>query len=137
MSDIWVTIAVLLGLLGVFLLHWQWLDIVLSLPVAGLIWWSAWTVAKESLPLLIDEMAVPSDEIYQVVMSVPEVINALNIKSRGVLGKQCFIEMNLIVMPIYVESAHLVMEKVVAMLQEKYYPVQINIQIEPFSHRYG
>jgi cation diffusion facilitator family transporter len=137
MSDVWVTISILLGLVGIVFLQWQWLDIALSLPIAGLIWWSAWAIVKENLPLLIDEIAVPNDEIYQVVMSVPEVINALNIKSRGVLRKQCFIEMNLIVMPVYVESAHLVMEKVVKLLQEKYYPVQVSIQIEPLSRRYG
>jgi cation diffusion facilitator family transporter len=137
MSDVWVTITVLLSLLGTVFLRWQWLDIAVTIPVAGLIWWSAWTVARENIPLLIDEIAVPSDEIYQVVMSIPEVIHALDIKSRGVLGKQCFMEMNLIVMPVYVESAHLVMEKVVALLQEKYYPVQVNIHIEPLSYRYG
>ncbi len=136
MSDIWVTISVLIGLMSVVFLQWYWVDIALSLPVAGLIWQSAWVIMKENLPLLIDEIAVPSDEIYQVVMSVPEVINALNIRSRGVLRKQCFIEMNLIVMPVYVESAHLVMEKVVSLLQEKYYPVQVNIHIEPLRSRY-
>jgi cation diffusion facilitator family transporter len=137
MSDIWVTISVLLGLIAVVFLKWYWLDIALSLPVAGLIWWSAWAIVKENLPLLIDEIAVPSDEIYQVVMSVPEVINAVNIRSRGVLHKQCFIEMNLIVIPVYVESAHLVMEKVVRLLQEKYYPVQVNIHIKPLGCRYS
>ncbi|BAZ25153.1 cation diffusion facilitator family transporter [Kalymmatonema gypsitolerans NIES-4073] len=57
MSDIWVTISVIAGLIGVWL-GVQWLDLVLAFPVALLVFWSGWSVLKENLPRLVDEMAI-------------------------------------------------------------------------------
>lgn len=39
MSDIWVTISVIAGLIGVWL-GFGWLDLVLAFPVALLVFWS-------------------------------------------------------------------------------------------------
>ncbi len=57
MSDIWVTISVIAGLIGVWL-GVQWLDLILAFPVALLVFWSGWTVLKENLPWLVDRMAL-------------------------------------------------------------------------------
>jgi cation diffusion facilitator family transporter len=57
MSDIWVTISVIVGLIGVWL-GFQWLDLALAFPVALLVFWSGWTVLKENLPWLVDRMAL-------------------------------------------------------------------------------
>jgi cation diffusion facilitator family transporter len=140
-SDIWVTITVLIGLIGVWLGRlWQlpqliWLDVILAFPVAILVFHSGWQVLKENLPWLIDEMAIAPEAIHRIVMQVPGVINCHDIASRGVVGRQTFIEMHLIVNAKDVQTAHKITEAVEAKLEENFSPVRILIHIEPPDHK--
>lgn len=137
MSDVWVTISVLAGLIGV----WQgrvmnipqlaWLDVLLAFPVALLVFRSGWEVLKANLPWLVDEMAIAPEAIYAIAMSVPGAINCHDIASRGLLGRQVFIEMHLIVDAEDVDSAHRITEEVEAKLEAKFHPVRVLIHVEP------
>jgi cation diffusion facilitator family transporter len=131
MSDVWVTIAVLFGLVGVWIWKVQWLDIVLSFPVAILVFYSGWSVLKSNLPWLVDEMAIAPEAIHREVIQVPGVVNCHSIASRGLLGRQVFIDMHLIVSASDVITAHEITEAVEAKLALKYAPVRTNIHVEP------
>jgi divalent metal cation (Fe/Co/Zn/Cd) transporter len=50
---------------------------------------------RENLPWLVDEMAIAPEAIYAIALQVPGVINCHDIASRGLLGRQAFIEMHL------------------------------------------
>ncbi|MDJ1168454.1 cation diffusion facilitator family transporter [Roseofilum sp. BLCC_M154] len=130
MSDIWVTIMVLGGLLGV-MLGYPLLDVVLAFPVAILVFYSGWEVIKDNLPWLVDEMAIAPEAIHNTVMEVPGVINCHDIASRGVVGRQVFIEMHLIVDAIDVATSHEITEAVEDHLERKYHPVRVLIHVEP------
>ena len=137
MSDVWVTITVLAGLIGIWqgnllnLPQLQWLDVILAFPVALLVFRSGWEVLKGNLPWLVDEMAIAPEAIHLIVMEVPGVINCHNIASRGLLGRQVFIEMHLIVDAPDVETAHKITEAVETKLEERFSPVRILIHVEP------
>jgi cation diffusion facilitator family transporter len=131
MSDIWVTISVLGGLLGIWIFGWQWLDVVLAFPVALMVIWSGWTVLRENLPWLVDEVAIAPEAIHDIAMEVPGVVNCHDIASRGVVGRQAFIEMHLIVAAADVETAHRITEAVEERLSERYHPVRVLIHVEP------
>ncbi|MCY7320734.1 MAG: cation diffusion facilitator family transporter, partial [Phormidesmis sp. CAN_BIN36] len=135
MSDVWVTIGVLAGLVSVWALNWQWMDVALSFPVAVLVFSSGWSVLKQNLPSLVDEMAIAPEAIYAVAMQVPGVLNCHDIASRGVVGRQSFIEMHLIVEARDVLTAHEITEEVEARLAEKYSPVRVMIHVEPPTYR--
>ena len=135
LSDIWVTIAVLVGLAGVWLLNWQWLDIALAFPVAALVMSSGWKVLRENLPWLVDESAIAPEHIATIARSVPGVLNVHNIASRGIIGRQCFIEMHLIVEPTEVTAAHAITEAIENELEQRFSPVRIMIHVEPPSYR--
>jgi cation diffusion facilitator family transporter len=135
MSDIWVTISVLGGLIGIWWLNFQWLDVVLAFPVALLVFWSGWSVLKENLPWLVDEMAIAPEAIHAITVSVPGVINCHDIASRGVLGRQVFIEMHLIVDAPDVETAHRITEELERQLEERFSPVRILTHIEPPAYK--
>lgn len=135
MSDIWVTITVLLGLIGIWVWNIQWLDVVLAFPVALLVIWSGWTVLKANLPWLVDEMAIAPEAIHTVVMQVPGVVNCHSIASRGLVGRQVFIEMHLIVAAEDVETAHKITEAVESKLEENFSPVRVSIHVEPPSYK--
>ncbi|MBN3888782.1 MAG: cation transporter [Nostoc sp. JL31] len=134
MSDIWVTISVIGGLIGVWL-GYQWMDLVLAFPVALLVFWSGWSVLKENLPWLVDQMAIAPEAIHAIATSVPGVINCHAIASRGVLGRQVFIEMHLIVDAVDVETAHHITEEVESRLEERFRPVRILIHVEPPAYK--
>ena len=137
MSDIWITITVLVGLVGIWwgniekIPQLQWLDTILAFPVALMVLRSGWMVLKENVPWLVDEMAIPPETISQIVMEVPGVINCHDIASRGVVGRQVFIEMHLTVDVQDVESAHRITETIEAHLDEKFRPVRVLIHVEP------
>ncbi len=134
MSDVWITITVLGGLIGV----WKgllWLDMVLAFPVALLVFKSGWEVLRENLPWLVDEMAIAPEAIHKQVMQVPGVINCHDIASRGLLGRQVFIDMHLVVEPTNVSEAHEITEEIETRLEHLYGPARITIHIEPYSYR--
>ena len=134
MSDIWVTISVIGGLIGVWL-GYQWLDVALAFPVALLVFLSGWSVLTENLPWLVDQMAIAPETIHTIAVSVPGVINCHDIASRGVIGRQVFIEMHLIVDAPDVETAHNITEEVEKQLEQRFHPVRILIHVEPPAYQ--
>jgi len=144
MSDVWVTIMVIGGLIGVWqgevwnIPQLQSLDVFLSFPVAVLVFSSGWKVLRENLPWLVDEMAIlyegsanAPEVIHAIAIDVPGVVNCHSIASRGVVGRQVFIEMHMIVDAVDVETAHRITEEVEARLEERFSPVRILIHVEP------
>ncbi|BAZ44643.1 cation diffusion facilitator family transporter [Chondrocystis sp. NIES-4102] len=137
MSDIWVTIIVLAGLIGV----WQaeilnfpqllWLDVILAFPVALLVFQSGWEVINENLPWLVDQMAIAPEAIHDLVMQVPGVVNCHDIASRGMLGRQVFIEMHLIVDTDDLFVAHQITEQIETLLEKHFGTVRVIIHVEP------
>ncbi len=130
MSDVWVTISVIGGLIGVWR-GYQWLDVVLAFPVALLVLRSAWSVVKTNLPWLVDQMAIAPETIEAIATAVPGVINCHDIASRGILGRQVFIEIHLITDAVDVETAHKISEEVERRLERHFSPSRILIHIEP------
>ena len=134
MSDIWITIVVIGGLIGI----WRglaWLDIVMALPVAILVLHSGWVVLSANLPWLVDEMAIAPEAIHREVMQVSGVLNSHRIASRGLLGRQVFIDMHLIVEPKDVVSAHDITEVVEQQLEQSFGPIRVTIHVEPPDYR--
>ncbi|MDB9309840.1 cation diffusion facilitator family transporter [Aphanizomenon sp. CS-733/32] len=134
MSDVWVTISVIGGLIGVWL-GYQLLDVALAFPVALLVFWSGWSVLTENLPWLVDQMAIAPETIHAIAVSVPGVLNCHDIASRGVIGRQVFIEMHLIVDAPDVETAHNITEEVEKQLEQRFHPVRILIHVEPPAYQ--
>ncbi|MEL7418554.1 MAG: cation diffusion facilitator family transporter [Cyanobacteria bacterium J06555_3] len=137
MSDIWVTIIVIAGLIGVWqadnlnLPQLHWLDVILAFPVALLVFYSGWEVISENLPWLVDEMAIAPEAIYDVVLAVPGVINCHDIASRGMLGRQVFIEMHLVVETDDLIVAHQITEQIEDKLEQRFGTVRVLIHVEP------
>ena len=137
MSDIWVTIIVIAGLIGVWQAEvWNlpqllWLDVILAFPVALLVFYSGWEVIRDNLPWLVDEMAIAPEAIHDIVMQVSGVVNCHDIASRGILGKTVFIEMHLIVDTCDVQTAHQITEQIEENLEKRFGRVRVLIHVEP------
>lgn len=133
MSDIWITLTVIGGSIGVYF-GYGWLDLLLAFPVAILVFRSGWEVLRENLPWLVDEMAIAPEAIHTLVMEVPGVINCHDIASRGLIGRQVFIDMHLIVEANDLRQAHAITEEIEARLEQRYRPVRVTIHVEPPSY---
>ena len=133
LSDVWITIVLLAGMWGMHL-GWTWLDIILAFLVAGLVFWSAWEVIQDNVPLLSDRVAIPAREIMKVVMDIYGVVNCHSIASRGVIGQEVFIEMHLVVAPREISAAYKIIETVEQRLKQKYGSVHTTIQLEPYEN---
>ncbi|MCA1903350.1 MAG: cation diffusion facilitator family transporter, partial [Cyanobacteria bacterium KgW148] len=98
MADIWITIGVIasLAIINTGISWLQWLDLALAIPVSILVLWSGYQILVENIPILVDKAAIPPEKIYDLVMTIEGVINCHDIASRGVLGRQLFIEMHLV-----------------------------------------
>ncbi|NJO46535.1 MAG: cation transporter [Oscillatoriales cyanobacterium RM2_1_1] len=137
MSDIWTTLIVASGLVGIWigktanLPQLQILDVVLAFPVAFFVFRSGWEVIQENLPWLVDQMAIAPETIEKIAMAVPGVINCSHIASRGQVGRQVFIEMNMVVAAMDVATAHAITEAVEAELEKRFSPVRVVIHLEP------
>ncbi|MFS8861425.1 cation diffusion facilitator family transporter [Synechococcus sp. H60.4] len=134
LSDVWVTLTVLLGLAGIHYWGIPWLDQVLAVPVGLLVFWSGWEVLQENIPFLTDRVAIPPKTLRELVLSLPGILDCHDIASRGIPGQMIFIEMHMVVEPLDVESAHRITEAVEQLLQERYGPVRVTIHLEPYSH---
>ena len=80
-------------------------------------------------------MAIAPEAIHQIVINVPGVVNCHDIASRGLLGRQVFIEMHLIVEVSDVSTAHQITEEIEKALEQQFSPVRVLIHVEPPDYR--
>ena len=130
-SDVWTTVVVLVGMTGAMVFKLNWLDIALAIPLALLLIKVCWQVLRQTLPWLVDHIAIAPESIHAESMAVPGVLNCHDIASRGVLGQQVFIDMHLIVDAEDLTSAHKITERVETRLDQKFGPVRCTIHLEP------
>lgn len=130
-SDVWTTVVVLIAMTGAMVFKVNWLDIALAIPLALLLIKVCWQVLRQTLPWLVDHIAIAPESIHAESMAVPGVLNCHDIASRGVLGQQVFIDMHLIVDAEDLTSAHKITERVETRLDQKFGPVRCTIHLEP------
>ena len=134
LGDIWITLGVLGGAAGLWLLHWQWLDLALAAPVAAAVLWSGWAVLRTNLPWLVDAIAIAPETIEALARSVPGVVDCHDVASRGLIGRQVFVEMHLVTNAPDVETSHRITEEIERRLEERFGPVHATIHVEPLSY---
>jgi cation diffusion facilitator family transporter len=130
-SDIWTTVMVLLGLVGVLVLRQTWLDVAVAVPLCLLLVRACWQVLQANLPWLVDHIAIAPEAIHAVAISVPGVLNVHDIASRGVLGQRVFIELHMVVDAEDLPTAHRITELVEEHLEAKFGTVRCTIHLEP------
>lgn len=81
-ADVAITAAVLAGLVAVGR-GYTIVDPLLALAVAAFIFRIAWRIVRRSVPVLVDERALPAPEIRRAAEDVAGVQRAYSIRSRG------------------------------------------------------
>lgn len=132
-SDIFVSLGVLITLVGVKLGFPVIIESVVPIIISGFIIYSAYGIFKPSIGILVDRVAVDEEYVREIVFEFNEVRDVHNIRSRG-SKSIIYIDMHVMVDPfISVEQSHDLTHKIEKQIQEEINEnAQVIVHIEPF-----
>ncbi|EQK43396.1 cation diffusion facilitator transporter family protein [[Clostridium] bifermentans ATCC 638] len=135
-SDIFVSIGVLLTLVGVKLGLPAIIDPIASLVVAGFILHASYEIFKSTIDVLVDKAIVDEEAIREILKSFNEIKDVHNIRSRG-SENDVHIDMHIMVEPnITVEKSHKLNHDIEAYIRKNINEsAQVIIHIEPFYNK--
>ncbi len=140
-TDVWTSAGVAFGLLVYYIgnalfpeLHLQWIDPVVALGVAGLIFKAAWELTYDSVKALLDEHLPQNEEelIRSIIASFfPRAKSFHKLKTRK-SGSERFIEFHLVVhKDLTVKEAHDICDEITAQIVDKLSNATVMIHTEP------
>lgn len=131
-SDILVNISILCAL-GLSLYGWQRCDAIFGILISFYIFWSAMTVGKESIEILMDK-ELPKEvtnEIIRIAKSIPQVIDVHDLKTRK-SGTQWFVQLHVeLPSEITLSDAHHYCLQVRELLQRHWPSADVIIHADP------
>ena len=131
-TDVFITIGVLIGVLfargGA-----TWVDPVVAIVVAALIVRVAYQIFTRTVPVLVDERAIPERAIRQTAQCVDGVKRAYGIRSRGGRGAGVrYAEVTIAVdRGANVEAAHAIADEVEERLKRELELNAVTVHVEP------
>ncbi len=135
-ADIWTSVGVLAGLVIIHFTGLAWLDPVIAIVVAGVVFKAGYGMSKKSLYELTD-ISLPAEEeqvIVDVIKSHTEVISFHQLRTRR-SGSWRLIDMHLILYKdMHLNKAHAVCDQIEAEIKEKLGPCDVVIHLEPCDH---
>lgn len=136
-SDIFVSIGVLVTLLGVKFGLPIIIDPIVSLVVAGFILYASYEIFKSTINVLVDKAIIDDKDVISVLYTFKEIKTYHNIRSRG-SENNIYIDMHIMVDPnMTVENAHKlshdIEDKIRKIVNEN---AQVIIHIEPYYEKY-
>ena len=133
LGDLLVNAAVIVALLGVTQLGWTILDPVFAIGIAAYILKTAWSIASESLHMLMDR-ELPDDDrarIGRIVRAHPEVVDMHDLRTR-LAGPQTFIQLHLELNgDLSLWDAHTISDQVEAELKAAFPGAEVIIHEDP------
>lgn len=132
-SDIYVSLGVLLTLIGIKLGLPFIIDPFISIVVAGFILHAAYEIFIVSSEILVDKAAIDKKRIREILMEFENVKDVHEIRSRG-CQNDVHIDMHIMTDPtMSVEESHLLMHEIERRIQGEINPnIQLMVHIEPF-----
>lgn len=127
--DVWLTLVVIIGLFGV-LQGYVWIDPVLAIFMVLSAIALCCRVINRQLPLLIRQIAIAPEAIAQTIHQIEGITHCYDIQTRGVVGRQIFVEMRLILHPECTSLARTIAERVERLIRDRYGPARVVIYID-------
>lgn len=136
MTDVWTSVGVLIGVAGVGLTGWRWLDAVVALVVAANITWSGFHLVRRSMLGLLDT-TLPEEER----IAVAEVLRTY--EGRGIqfhalrtrqAGARQFVSMHVLVPGTWsVKRGHTILEAIEHDIRDTLAGVTVFTHLEPLD----
>jgi divalent metal cation (Fe/Co/Zn/Cd) transporter len=128
LQDAWMSALVWVSLLLVGQ-GYGWLDGALALLILAVVFLSAWRLILQQLPMLAQPQAIAPEAIAQVVHQVDGVLRCGSIRSRGLVGRQIWVELQVALHPDFREIEDVISEQIEAALRRRYGATQTMIHI--------
>lgn len=131
-ADVFITIGVLVGMLLARRGLW-WADPALALLISGFIVRIAYRVFQRTVPVLVDERAIPDTAIRSLAEGVQGVKSAYGIRSRGPTGAPLrYAEVTIAVdRNANVAAAHAIADQVEERLKRELRLNEVTVHVEP------
>jgi cation diffusion facilitator family transporter len=129
LGDAWLSIGLLLGLVAIWR-GYRWVDPLFAIALIILTVISFWRVINAQLPMLLRPTAIAPEAISQIACQVEGVTRCTRILSRGMVGRQVWIELHLALHPEFMGMARTIGERVESALRNQYGPVNAMIWVE-------
>ena len=128
--DVFVSVGVLVAVL-LARYGWWWIDPVIAIVVAVVIMLVAYRIFARTVPVLVDQRAIPTRDIQDTAQRVPGVKSAYKIRSRGP-SELRYAEVTIAVDGhADVESAHAIADQVEARLKRELQLHEVTVHVEP------
>ena len=129
LGNAWLSGLLLVGLVAIGQ-GYRWLD-----PVIAILWvffaaQNVWQAFQHQLPMLLRPTAIAPEAISSLVCQTEGVTRCTRILSRGMVGRQVWIELHIMLHPEYMVIANTIGEKVEKALREHYGPVRSQIWLD-------
>lgn len=133
-SDIFVTIGVLIGLIGIKLGFPPIIDPIISLVVAGFIFHAAWEIFADNGHILIDGKSLDEEDIRACIADFPEIQEIHEIRSRGTKSAP-YVDMHVKVAPtLSIKDAHALSHFIENRIKEQLAPqASVLVHVEPIN----
>jgi len=129
-AHVLITVGVLAGVLFARQ-GWWWIDPVVAIAVALVIVLVAYRILVRTVPVLVDQRALPTGEIRQTAETVPGVKSAYGIRSRGPSDLR-YAEVTIAVDPkADVAQAHAIADQVEERLRQDLQLHEVTVHVEP------
>ena len=133
LGDLLINAAVIVALLGATQLGWMILDPLFAIGIAAYILKTAWSIASESLHMLMDRELPDQDRarIERIVRAHPEVLDMHDLRTR-LAGPQTFIQLHLELNgDLSLWDAHMIADQVEAELRSAFPGAEVIIHEDP------
>jgi cation diffusion facilitator family transporter len=128
--DVFVSVGVLVAVL-LARFGWWWIDPVIAIAVAVVIMLVAYRILARTVPVLVDQRAIPTRDIQSTAQGVPGVRSAYGIRSRGPSDLR-YAEVTIAVdRHADVEAAHAIADQVEARLKRDLQLHEVTVHVEP------
>jgi cation diffusion facilitator family transporter len=129
LADAWLSGLTLLSL-GAIWQGYAWVDPLMAVVLVPFAARSLWRLLNSHVPLLLRPMAIAPEAIAHLVTQVEGVTRCMRIRSRGLVGRQVWVELHLAIHPDFLGIAHIVGERAEAALRQQYGPMRTQIWVE-------
>jgi len=130
-TDIFITIGVLIGVLFARQ-GYLWVDPAVAIVVAILMVRVGYQILARTVPVLVDERAIPAPTILQTAQAVKGVKSAYGIRSRGGPASVGYAEVTIAVDPAAnVADAHAIADAVEERLKKDLQLKEVTVHVEP------
>jgi cation diffusion facilitator family transporter len=130
-GDVFVTLLALATLV-LARFGWTWLDAPLAIGVALVIAWSGVGILRRSIPILVDQRAIETHALRNVVMAVPGIRDVRKMRSRSTASGQLFADVTIVVGGrTSVDDAHHLADAVEEAIERAFGTSEVTVHVEP------